>query len=311
MLFSPIFRIRRGWEKAGFFIVHSGTWAVKTGQCLLLLRYLLDARLPLLGLLKQLLLVLLLAQAVQELVWLRQDLGNEGVLVVILDVEYLPTHFVVLQCCLVNIAHQVFVLQVNPPKLLVVVDVLIICWRLLSTNDLIHVATAYFSGWQNTWLRSIVDIVDLASWAHSPSKSVRWRRPDRILLYYFPARQVDLLCCEEYIWIIVDIIWVWLGICSWFGLEMWRLFVFFIGVFQPWEIAEGFVAIDVQVVWLLGIEMNNWTFEFSIFVDILRFAAFVALDRLEIFAVFVWLGSVGFCPLSSFDYRQPVLLRSS
>ena len=90
--------------------------------------------------------MLLLAQAVQELVWLRQDLGNEGVLVVILDVEYLPTHFVVLQCCLVNIAHQVFVLQVNPPKLLVVVDVLIICWRLLSTNDLIHVATAYFSG---------------------------------------------------------------------------------------------------------------------------------------------------------------------
>ena len=132
--------------------------AVDTTKRFLLLGTLLDPCLSLLGFYQQLLLMLLLAQTVKELVRLGHDLGNQCVLVVVFDIEDLSTHFVVLLCCLVNITDQVFILDVNSPELLVVINSSIILWWLLRADHLVHVDSANLVrrensrpvGWANT-----------------------------------------------------------------------------------------------------------------------------------------------------------------
>lgn len=64
---------------------------------------LLDSGLSLLGFQEQLLLMLLLAQTMQKLVWLGQYLRHQGVLIEVLDVEDFSIHFVVLVRSLINI----------------------------------------------------------------------------------------------------------------------------------------------------------------------------------------------------------------
>ena len=68
-----------------------------------MLLHLLNSSLPLLGLLHELLLVLLLAQSVQEFVRLSQDLWYQSVFIEVLDVEDLAAQFVVLVSCLVDV----------------------------------------------------------------------------------------------------------------------------------------------------------------------------------------------------------------
>ena len=67
------------------------------------LRFLhLSLHLPFPSLLQQSLLMLLLPQSVQELVWLCQDLRDQSILVEVLGVEYLTSNFVILGRNLVN-----------------------------------------------------------------------------------------------------------------------------------------------------------------------------------------------------------------
>ena len=141
MLLASILRIWRWRIAARFFFVDFGG-AVKSLKRLLLFCSLLDPRLSLLGLLEQLLLVLLLAQTVQEFVWLRQHLGNESILIIVFNIEYLATHLIVLKCSLVNVAHEIFVLDVNSPELFVIIDIFVVGWWLLRAHYLIHVPTA-------------------------------------------------------------------------------------------------------------------------------------------------------------------------
>ena len=63
--------------------------------------------LTLASLFQKALLVLLLPQTVEEFVRLGQDLRNQGVLVKVLDVEYLPTHFVILRRNCINLLNEV------------------------------------------------------------------------------------------------------------------------------------------------------------------------------------------------------------
>lgn len=118
--------------------------AVDTTKCLLLLSALLNPCLSLLCFYQQLLLVLLLAETVKELVGLSHDLRHKCVLVVVFDIEDLSTHFVVLLCCLVNIADQVFILDVNSPEFFVVINPDIILWWLLRSDHLVHVDSTNF-----------------------------------------------------------------------------------------------------------------------------------------------------------------------
>ena len=118
--------------------------AVDTTKCLLLLSALLNPCLSLLCFYQQLLLVLLLAETVKELVRLSHDLRHKCVLVVVFDIEDLSTHFVVLLCCLVNIADQVFILDVNSPEFFVVINPDIILWWLLRSDHLVHVDSTNF-----------------------------------------------------------------------------------------------------------------------------------------------------------------------
>lgn len=96
------------------------------------------------GLLQQLLLVLLLSQPVEELVRLRQDLRNQGVLVEVLDVEDLSRQFVVLIGCHVDVRHQSLVQKEDAPVLLVVVLRLLEHWRLGCSLDRLQVFDADF-----------------------------------------------------------------------------------------------------------------------------------------------------------------------
>jgi len=125
--------------------------AVYTTKCFFLLCALLYSGLSLLGFEKQLLLMLLLAKTVKEFVRLGHDLGNKCVLVVVFYIENLSAHFVVLLCCLVHITDQVFILDVNSPELLVVIDSSIILWWLLRANHLVHVNSAYLVRRENSW----------------------------------------------------------------------------------------------------------------------------------------------------------------
>ena len=95
--------------------------------------------------------MLLLTKSVKKLVRLGHDLGNEGVLVVVFYIEDFSAHFVVLLCCLVHIADQVFILDINSPELLVVIDSSIILWWFLRTDHLIHVYSANLVRRENTW----------------------------------------------------------------------------------------------------------------------------------------------------------------
>ena len=56
-------------------------------------------------------LILLLPQSVQKLVRLGHDLGDQGVIVEVLDVKYLPVELEIVVCYLVNIGHKVLILQ--------------------------------------------------------------------------------------------------------------------------------------------------------------------------------------------------------
>ena len=88
--------------------------------------------------------MLLLPQPVQELVRLGQDLWHQGVLVEVLDVEDLLAHLVVLVGRLVDVRHQVLILQVDPPELFVVVGLGVELRRLVIANDLLQVHSGYF-----------------------------------------------------------------------------------------------------------------------------------------------------------------------
>ena len=57
----------------------------------------------------------------QKLVRLRQYLRHKRVLIEVLDIENLPEHLVVLLRNLVDVGHQVLVLQEQAPKLFVVI----------------------------------------------------------------------------------------------------------------------------------------------------------------------------------------------
>ena len=64
---------------------------------------LLNSKLSILGFLYELLLVLLLAQSVQEFVRLSQDLWYQSIFIEVLDVEDLTAQFVVLLSCFVDV----------------------------------------------------------------------------------------------------------------------------------------------------------------------------------------------------------------
>ena len=89
--------------------------------------------------------MLLLSQSVQEFVWLSQNLRHQSVLIKIFDIENFPAHFIALVSGLVNVCHQVLVLDVNSPKFSVIVLVLIKLWRSSSAVHFLLVIFIDFS----------------------------------------------------------------------------------------------------------------------------------------------------------------------
>lgn len=143
VLFAPVcsvLRLLHGTHLCVDFILVEGLFIILSFQSHLLDLQVL-ASLPLLGLLLKLGLVLLLPQPMQKLMRLSENLGYEGVLIEVLDVEDLSGHAVVGAGCLVDIGHQVLVLEIHSPELFVVVNIWVISWRLLHV-DILYLAWA-------------------------------------------------------------------------------------------------------------------------------------------------------------------------
>lgn len=97
--------------------------------------------------------MLLLPESVKEFVRLGEDLGHEGVLIEVFDVENLPSHSVIRVGGLVDVGHQVFILKIHSPELFVVINIGIKNRRLLHVN-FFYLAGTYHSGFQRGPRRS-------------------------------------------------------------------------------------------------------------------------------------------------------------
>ena len=109
-----------------------------------LLLKLLNSSLSLFSLQQQLLLMLLLTKSVQEFMRLGENLRNKSVFIEVLDVENFPVHLITLMGSLIDISHQVFVLEVNSPEFSVIVLVFIILRRPCSAMHLFLVIPINF-----------------------------------------------------------------------------------------------------------------------------------------------------------------------